>query len=119
MPTPIHCTPAMSLEFLKDTEADKLVLAHLGGWKQWDEVEEFLVGQNVYLDTAFLKGYMDQEQFSRIVKNHGSDKILFGTDSPWTAQTDAINWIKNCDLTNAEIDNIFHNTALSLLPWLI
>ena len=25
------------------------------------------------------------EQFLRIVKNHGQEKILFGTDSPWSS----------------------------------
>ena len=28
----------------------------MGGWKQWEEVYEYLAGENVYLDTSFMVG---------------------------------------------------------------
>ena len=53
LPDPIHCTPARTVKVLQDTGTDKLIVAHMGGWTLWDEVEELLIGRNVYLDTSF------------------------------------------------------------------
>lgn len=115
LPEPVHCTPAMSLKVLKDTKASRLILAHMGGWKQWEQVEELLIGQEVYLDTAFVQRYLSKEQFSRMVKNHGSERILFATDSPWTDQKEAVEWLKNSELTDEEKENISFKNAKSLL----
>ncbi len=87
---------------MKEINPAKFVLAHLGGWKGWDDVESTLAGENVYMDTAFVLGsyeppegvfvpdekrkMLSDEQFVRIVKKHGADRILFATDSPWSDQ---------------------------------
>ena len=42
MPDPVHCTPNHVLEVLKDTESDHLILAHMGGWRLWNEVKDKL-----------------------------------------------------------------------------
>lgn len=115
LPNPVRCTPAMAARVLKDTGAKKLVLAHLGGWKLWDEVEEYLVSTNAYFDTAFIHPFIEREQFVRIVNNHGSDKILFATDSPWSDQAEAVAWIKNCNFSCETEENILYKNALYLL----
>ena len=40
LPKKIHCTPDMVLNVLNKVNPKKLVLAHMGGWNLWDEVEE-------------------------------------------------------------------------------
>lgn len=112
---PVRCTPAMAARVLQHTQTDKLVLAHLGGWKLWDEVEELLVGSKAFLDTAFIHQYIEKEQFCRIVNNHGSDKILFATDSPWSDQREAVQWLQDCELLQEDKDCIFYKNALKLL----
>lgn len=95
---------------LKTVSPEKFILAHLGGWKCWDDVESTLCGENVYMDTAFVLGayevpegmfvpeketkMLTDEQFCRMVKKHGADKILFGTDSPWSGQKKTLLKIK-------------------------
>ncbi len=115
LPEPVHCTPAMSFKVLKDTKAPRLILAHMGGWKQWEQVEELLIGQDVYLDTAFVQRYLPKEQFCRMVKNHGSERILFATDSPWTEQKEAVEWLQSSELTDEEKKNISFKNAKFLL----
>lgn len=115
IPDPVRCTPAMSAKVLKDTGSDRLVLAHLGGWKMWNEVEELLVGTDAYFDTAFIHSFIDREQFIRIVNAHGSEKILFATDSPWSDQAEAVEWIRNCDFSHEMEENILYKNALHLL----
>ena len=85
-PEDVHCTPKMARKVLDDVKPEKLVLAHMGGNEMWDDVERYLVGQNVYFDTGVILNTMPQEQFLRIVHMHGADRILFGTDSPWADQ---------------------------------
>ncbi len=81
----------------------------------WDEVEEYLTGQPVYFDTAYILGLVPEEQFLRIVRNHGADKILFGTDSPWAGQKEFVRYLKECPLTEEERQLIFFGNALKLL----
>ena len=50
----------------------------------------------------------------RMVRKHGADRILFGTDSPWYDQTKAVNDFNNTDLTQEEKDKIFGKNANDL-----
>ena len=81
----------------------------------WDEVEKYLVGTEVMFDTAYSVFEMSQEQLVRIIKNHGSEKILFGTDSPWEKPAETIAKINSLPLTKEEKDNIFFKNAKNIL----
>lgn len=128
LPQPNRCTPDQILQVLKQVEPDKLVLAHMGGWKMWDEVEDKLVGAPVWLDTSYSLGrvrtlpgrheglqLMAAEQFIRIVRKHGTDRILFGTDSPWGDQSEGAQNIKELCLTDEETEAILGGNAKNLL----
>ena len=61
----------------------------------WNEVEEKLLGLPIYLDTAVVQNdklpvKISDEQLKRMIDKHGADKILFGTDSPWYDQSQAL-----------------------------
>ena len=105
----------MSLEVIREVQPQKLVLAHFGGNQCWNEVEEYLVGEKVYFDTAVVLGVIPEEQFVRMVRNHGVEKILFGTDSPWAGQKEFVDYMKQCPLTEEEKERIFSQNALELL----
>lgn len=114
-PNNVHCTPRMIEEVLNDVKPEKLVLAHFGANKMWDEVEELLIGKNVYFDTAVVLDTMPEEQFVRMVHTHGADKILFATDSPWRGQKKFVTRLKEIGLTEDERTQIFSGTARKLL----
>ncbi len=112
---PVHSHPADFAELARRHPALVIICAHLGGWREWDDVERHLVGQPVFLDTSFAKMYMqEQEQFKRIIVNHGSEKILYGTDSPWSNLHDAIAEIVLLGFSPAEQENIFWRNAARL-----
>lgn len=115
LPEPVHCTPQAARRLLDEVRPPKLVLAHYGGWRLWDQVEEVLVGQAVYLDTAFTFGYIDKEQFVRILKNHGSDKILFASDCPWASQKQFVEALDAMPFTRMEKEQVFYKNAEKLL----
>lgn len=114
-PNHVHCTPAMALDVIEDVRPTKLVLAHLGGNEMADEVERVLIGAPVYLDTAVILRKLDKEQFLRIIRNHGTDKVLFATDSPWSSQKLDAQYFRSLPLTEQEKSAIGHENAAKLL----
>jgi len=56
--------------------------------------------------------YADME---RIIKKHSSDRVLFGSDSPWKREDIEIEMINALDLPKEDIDNILYRNALSLI----
>lgn len=117
--------PKHTLSVIKQVKPEKLVMAHMGGWFQWDMVEELLIGQNVYLDTSFaltklchLDGteepMMNHQQFQRLVQKHGADRIIMGSDSPWSSQQESIDVIQKL-LTAEDANKVLEKNAASLL----
>ena len=105
----------MVRKLLDDVKPEKLVLAHMGGNEMWDEVEKYLVGQNVYFDTGVILDRMPEEQFLRMLHMHGADRILFGTDSPWAYQTKFVTLFDQISLTEEEKMAVFSENAKKLL----
>ena len=119
LPGTVHCTPDKILNVWKHIQPEKLVLAHMGGWRKWDEVEEKIVGMPVYFDTAVCQRkdipvHISDKQLVRMIRNHGVEKILFGTDSPWYDQKTAIKDLKNSGLTEDELKLVLGENAKKL-----
>lgn len=115
LPEPVHCPPDKARKVLDTIKPQKLILAHMGGWKQWDEVYEYLAGEQVYLDTAFSFDYMEQEMFMKLWEKHDKDKILFATDSPWSDAKRDMDVVNTLPLTVQEKEAIFSGNAKKLL----
>ena len=115
MKNSVYCPPDKMRKVLDELKPDKMVLAHMGGWGMWDEVYEYLAGENVFLDTAFIYDTMKKEQFLKILEKHDPKKILFGSDSPWSDMKKAVNWIKSLSLPQSVEEAIFSGNAKQLL----
>ena len=131
MPGKDNCAPEMVARVLEQVGPVKLVLAHMGGWRQWDRVEALLPGTGVYLDTSFSLGeitplddgcyrpgdlpLLDEAAFLRMVRRFGPDRILFGTDSPWDDQGAALARLRALPLEKSELDAILGGSARKLL----
>ncbi len=114
-PDCIHCTPRMSSKVIDAFPDLTVILAHMGGNECWDDAEKYLVGKNVYLDTAFTSGHLSPEQAVRIIRNHGADKILFASDCPWHSSSAEREFVQNLPLSDEEKDMIFFKNALKIL----
>ncbi|MFW5999791.1 MAG: amidohydrolase family protein [Halanaerobiaceae bacterium] len=115
LPESLHCPPSRLKKVVETFPEGKIIAAHMGGYKMWDRVEEELVGSNVYLDTSYSLRHMPRKQFLRIVENHGSEKILFATDSPWEDQTKEVERIKDLNLEEGVEAAIFYENSRELL----
>lgn len=112
---PVHCAPKMLRRALEFVKGDHIIAAHMGGWRMWDDVETYLAGTPIYLDTSFSIDYLPKEQFTRIIKMHSADKILHATDSPWEQQGRCADFIRGLDISDAEKDKILFGNAKKLL----
>jgi len=109
----VHCTPE-SVKKLSGFGGLTVVLAHMGAYRLWDEVEKQLVGENFYFDIAYC-GEMDDGQLKRMITNHGSDKVLFATDFPWERASVIKKKVEGLGLPREDLDNIYFKNASKLL----
>jgi predicted TIM-barrel fold metal-dependent hydrolase len=93
----------------------KLVATHMGAWEQWREVEEILLGRELYLDISYSLDFMDQSTAVRLLNRHPSDYILFGSDSPWADQQPAVQCIKKLDISDELQQKILFENGRALL----
>ncbi len=114
-PPPFHSTPKMFAEISRELRGGVIVAAHMGGAWQLDEVERDLCGADIYIDTSMGFEHYTKEQFLRIVRSHGVDKVLFGSDSPWSRAGDEIAAIRSLELSEAEKDQILFGNACRIL----
>lgn len=115
-PDEVFCSPDMILDVLKETAPTRLILAHMGSNENYEESLDKLCGQNVYLDTSYSIMHMEEELFVKMVRTHGADKILFGTDAPWTDQKASAEHLQNISgLSEEEKKKILSGNARYLL----
>jgi len=112
---PVYGTPQRIARVLDAFPAITLVAAHLGGYDCWDEVEECLVGRRVFLDTSYVIDYLEQARLVRIMREHGFDRILFATDSPWKPQDEEVKKIGALPIPEKAKEDILSGNAARLL----
>ena len=88
---------------------------HFGGWDDWDNVEEILIGKDVYIETSFAFSYMENERLTRLAQSHSADQLLFGTDSPWRDQSEDLDQWRTLHLPNDLLQKILGQNAENLL----
>ena len=107
-------SPARVRRALRAVPGMKLLATHMGGWGMWAQAEAELVGTDCYLDTSFTSE-LPAERMVEMIRRHGSGRILFGTDSPWTDQAEQVRRIRCLGLTRAELDGVLFSNAARLL----
>ena len=125
----VRCAPEMVKNAIRQVGEFPLILAHMGGWKNWERVEQ-LAETKVYLDTALSLGaitpiddhyspqelqMLSTERFCAIVRAFGAERILFGTDSPWSGQKESLAAIRALPLTEQEKNMILSENAKNIL----
>lgn len=126
-----RCSPTHILHAVKQVGPVTLILAHMGGWRQWKQAEELLADLPVLLDTAFSEGeitplgdgyyspeklpMLDEAALLRMIRTFGADRVLFGTDSPWSDQEESLNFLRSLPLKETEREAILGGNACRLL----
>ncbi len=95
----------------------RVVLAHLGGLRMWDDVRRHLLhaGENVYFDTAYVSFYMGPGDMLELIRDIGPERVIFGSDYPWEEPGRAAEIIKGLGLEAAEAQAVLCKNAADLL----
>lgn len=96
-----------------------VIAAHLGGYSRWDDAQRYIIGRNCYIDTSSSLWAMPPEKAVEIIRRHGVDHVLFGTDYPLTRHKEELERFFALGLTEQENNKIlFQNAKNLLLPHL-
>ena len=114
-PHPCHCPPKRLRTVIDRFPEGRWVAAHLGGYLSWDEVEEHLLGHPLYLDTSYTYHQLGPERMRELIRGHGVERVLFGSDSPWADQAAAVEQIRSLGLTEEEERAVLGGNAERLL----
>ena len=116
LPPPVHATPQRLLKVHRQFPRMIIVAAHMGGEDNYDETETHLLGKEIYLDTSFVLRIMDRDILKRFFRKHSVERILFGSDSPFTDQAVELNYLFDLPfLTASEKDKVAGKNAAALL----
>jgi len=91
------------------------IAAHLGGYSEWEEAKECLIGKNLYIDTSSSTRFLKPKVAKELIRLHGADKVLFGTDYPLSNHKFEIKCLEKLKLTDEEYEKIFWKNAYDLL----
>ena len=99
----------------KGTLVQKIIAAHLGGYRAWEEGKRYLVGRSLWLDTSSTVGYLPAAEARKIILAHGCSKVLWGSDYPAVRHEQAVADIRQMKLTGEQEEQIFFRNAEILL----
>ena len=116
-PDLFHCYPEAAARVHEMVPEMTMILAHGGGMRDWDNVEKYLAGKdgNLYFDVSVIAEEISRDQLLRIIRTHGADRILFGSDCPWDLPSNEINMIEELPLSDEEKEMIFYKNAQKIL----
>jgi len=110
-----RAAPRRTRRVLDAVNGLKIIATHMGGWRMWDESEALLVGTSAYMETSFSLHEMPPGRAVAMIRRHGTDRVLFGTDSPWAAQAAELDTLGALGLTDDERERILSANAVALL----
>jgi uncharacterized protein len=111
----VRATPKRLLAVRQRFPGLKMIAAHFGGFRQWEEVKECLLGKDIYFDTSAFFGYLPDDQARELLLNHPADRILFGTDFPIRNQKVDLDYLDKLGLPLELKEKILGGNARELL----
>ena len=91
------------------------VTTHYGGWNNWDEAEEYIVGNPIYMDVSYSVPFLERERARDIILRHPEEYVLFGSDSPWEDQEVAAAKLRSLKLPAELETKVLYKNAEGLL----
>ena len=107
--------PVRILRVLDRVPSLRLITSHMGAWDDWDEVETHLIGKPVTMDISLSLELLGRERARAMLLAHPADRILFGTDSPWSGQAETLHALRSLDLGIGREEQILGKNAAALL----
>lgn len=125
----VVCHTGFDFAFPRDRKADpvrivrlldkvpnlRFVATHIGAWDDWDEVERHLLGKPITMEISMSLERLGLKRGRELLAAHPADRILFGTDSPWTSQAATLALARALDLGPERERSLLGENARTLL----
>jgi hypothetical protein len=92
-----------------------IVTTHVGGWRQWDRAGILGTCENVYTETSMTLTEMADDEFVKVLSEFDEDRVLFGSDSPWTDQKEMLDRTLRLRLADGRKEKMMYRNAAALL----
>lgn len=115
--------PGMIRDIAQQFGSLRLIACHFGGYKLFDDAEELLSGVDVVLETSWPPSLstLRPERVRELIRRHGSERVVFGSDWPMTSPGEEIATIESLGLSDDETKSILGGTMARMLrlpsPW--
>ena len=93
----------------------KMIAAHFGGYTEWEESLEHLAGRRCCFDTSSTLWSLSPRKARAILRKHGTDRFLFGSDFPMWDHSEELKRLELLDLSESEMRSILWDNAASRL----
>jgi predicted TIM-barrel fold metal-dependent hydrolase len=113
-PETLYAAPHRILTVLEQFPKLRMIAAHLGGFYMLDEAERTLIGHpRLVIDTTWPPsiGEVGPAVLTRIIRTHGADKVVFGTDFCLVSQQDDARVIERLPISSGEKERILGENA--------
>lgn len=110
-----HSSPERLARILDRFPDLVLIGAHLGGYLRWDESLKLLAGRNLYFDTSSSLEFMEPDHAVELIRRHGVERVLFGTDYPMWLYEDELERFDRLKLSAEEQEQVLYRNAAALL----
>ena len=97
-------SPRMIRDVARQFPDLRLMACHFGGYKILDDAEEMLAGADVVLETSWPPSLatLRPERVRDLIRKHGAERIVFGSDWPMTSPAEEIRAIEGLGLSDDE-----------------
>lgn len=110
-----YCGPQEVAKLLASVPGLKFIAAHLGGSDGYEpHATDRLLEYGCYIDTSVLARHWHYDEQMRILRAWPRERILFGTDHPWTSASEALAWVRSVR-DPADWELLFGGNAARLL----
>lgn len=92
-----------------------IVATHVGGWRQWERAGILGTCGNVYTETSMTLTEMEDRAFVKALSAFDEDRVLFGSDSPWTDQKEMADRTLRLGLPDRKLEKLMVLNAQALL----
>ncbi len=92
-----------------------IICTHVGGWKQWDRISCLSECKNVYTETSLTLSEISDDEFVKALSHFDEDRILFGSDSPWTDQKEMLERTLRLKISDRLKEKMMYQNAALLL----
>jgi predicted TIM-barrel fold metal-dependent hydrolase len=116
-------SPRMIRDIAEQFPSLRFMACHFGGYKILDDADEMLAGADVVLETSWPPSLatLPPERVRALIKKHGAERIVFGSDWPMTSPGEEIAAIEALDLGDDDTKSVLGGTMARILgvesPW--